>query len=63
MTLVKNNTDLRKLLVEVPNKSIIVIEDIDCSIDLTSQRNGKKTEKDEAEEQKDPKQKPEKRER
>ncbi|XP_059449949.1 AAA-ATPase ASD, mitochondrial-like [Corylus avellana] len=63
LTSVKNNTDLRKLLMEVPNKSIIVIEDIDCSIDLTGQRKGKKNEKDEAEEQKDPKQKPEKEEK
>ncbi|KAE8021623.1 hypothetical protein FH972_007497 [Carpinus fangiana] len=65
LTSVKNNTDLRKLLMEVPNKSIIVIEDIDCSLDLTGQRKktNKKKEKDEAEEKKDPKQKPEKEEK
>jgi len=64
LTSVKNNTDLRKLLMEVPNKSIIVIEDIDCSLDLTGQRKKKKKkEKDEEEEKKDPKKKPEKEEK
>ncbi|PKI46400.1 hypothetical protein CRG98_033204 [Punica granatum] len=32
---VKDNTELRKLLIETSSKSIIVIEDIDCSLDLT----------------------------
>ncbi|XP_059443268.1 AAA-ATPase At3g28580-like [Corylus avellana] len=41
---VKDNTELKRLLIETTNKSIIVIEDIDCSIDLTGQRK-KKTEK------------------
>ncbi|KAI3409403.1 AAA domain-containing protein [Psidium guajava] len=45
LTAVKDNTELRKLLIETSGKSIIVIEDIDCSIDLTGQR--KKKEKDE----------------
>ena len=49
LTAVKENTDLRKLLIETSSKSIIVIEDIDCSIDLTGQRK-KKKEKDEDEE-------------
>ncbi|KAB2613942.1 mitochondrial chaperone BCS1-B [Pyrus ussuriensis x Pyrus communis] len=31
LTSVKNNTELRKLLLETSNKSLIVIEDIDCS--------------------------------
>lgn len=35
LTAVKDNTELRKLLIETSSKSIIVIEDIDCSIDLT----------------------------
>ncbi|CAL0325389.1 unnamed protein product [Lupinus luteus] len=35
---VKDNTELRKLLIETTSKSIIVIEDIDCSLDLTGQR-------------------------
>uniref|UniRef100_A0A5B7BZH1 AAA+ ATPase domain-containing protein n=1 Tax=Davidia involucrata TaxID=16924 RepID=A0A5B7BZH1_DAVIN len=52
LTAVKDNTELRKLLIETSSKSIIVIEDIDCSMDLTGQRK-KKKEKDEDEE-KDP---------
>jgi ATP-dependent 26S proteasome regulatory subunit len=44
LTAVKDNTELRKLLIETTSKSIIVIEDIDCSLDLTGQRK-KKTEK------------------
>ncbi|KAF3785540.1 HYPER-SENSITIVITY-RELATED 4 protein [Nymphaea thermarum] len=42
LTAVKNNTDLRKLLIETSSKSIIVIEDIDCSVDLTADRKKKK---------------------
>nr|GMD49584.1 AAA-ATPase ASD, mitochondrial-like [Ipomoea batatas] len=38
LTAVKDNIDLRKLLIETSCKSIIVIEDIDCSLDLTGQR-------------------------
>ncbi|KAG8049390.1 hypothetical protein GUJ93_ZPchr0009g221 [Zizania palustris] len=38
LTAVKNNTELRKLYIETTGKSIIVIEDIDCSVDLTSKR-------------------------
>ncbi|KAK5802391.1 AAA-ATPase ASD, mitochondrial-like [Gossypium arboreum] len=45
LTAVKENTELRRLLLDTSSKSIIVIEDIDCSIDLTGQRE-KKTEKD-----------------
>jgi chaperone BCS1 len=60
LTSVKNNTELRKLLMEVSSKSIILIEDIDCSIDLTGQRKKKKKAKDDAEKKKDPTQKPEK---
>ncbi|KAM1656728.1 hypothetical protein TB2_044978 [Malus domestica] len=45
LTSVKNNTELRKLLLETSNKSLIVIEDIDCSLDLTGQRI-KKNDKD-----------------
>ncbi|KAL9335129.1 hypothetical protein Peur_072310 [Populus x canadensis] len=41
LTAVKDNTELRKLLVESTSKSIIVIEDIDCSLDLTGQRTKK----------------------
>ncbi|GKV08638.1 hypothetical protein SLEP1_g20242 [Rubroshorea leprosula] len=54
LTTVKDNTDLRRLLIETSSKSVIVIEDIDCSLDLTGQRE-KKEEKDEEEEEgKDP---------
>ncbi|KAF3444735.1 hypothetical protein FNV43_RR14428 [Rhamnella rubrinervis] len=42
LTAVKDNTDLKKLLIDTSNKSIIVIEDIDCSLDLTGQREKKK---------------------
>ncbi|KAF8013021.1 LOW QUALITY PROTEIN: hypothetical protein BT93_I1014 [Corymbia citriodora subsp. variegata] len=45
LTAVKDNTALRRLLMETSNKSIIVIEDIDCSLDLTGQR--KEAEEDE----------------
>lgn len=38
LTAVKNNTELRRLLIETSSKSIMVIEDIDCSLDLTGQR-------------------------
>lgn len=38
LTSVKDNTELRKLLTETTPKSIIVIEDIDCSLELTGQR-------------------------
>uniref|UniRef100_M1C264 ATP binding protein n=2 Tax=Solanum tuberosum TaxID=4113 RepID=M1C264_SOLTU len=34
LTAVTRNSDLRKLLVATTNKSILVIEDIDCTIDL-----------------------------
>lgn len=53
LTSVKNNSDLRKLLVDTSSKSIIVIEDIDCSLDLTGKRNKKKG-KTREEEQNDP---------
>jgi len=38
LTAVKNNTQLRKLFVLTTEKSIIVIEDIDRSVDLTGER-------------------------
>ena len=50
LTAVKENTELRKLLIETSSKSIIVIEDIDCSLDLTGQRKKKKKEKEEDDE-------------
>ncbi|KAK9077838.1 hypothetical protein SSX86_006176 [Deinandra increscens subsp. villosa] len=54
LTSVKDNTDLRKLLIETSSKSIIVIEDIDCSLDLTGQRKEKKKEEAVKEDKKDP---------
>ncbi|KAI4318784.1 hypothetical protein MLD38_032451 [Melastoma candidum] len=46
LTTVKDNSELRRLLIETTGKSIIVIEDIDCSLDLTGQRKKKKVKKD-----------------
>ncbi|KDP20620.1 hypothetical protein JCGZ_04127 [Jatropha curcas] len=55
LTTVKDNSELRKLLIETTSKSIIVIEDIDCSLDLTGQRKPKKEkDDDEKDENKDP---------
>ncbi|WCJ20846.1 P-loop containing nucleoside triphosphate hydrolases superfamily protein [Euphorbia peplus] len=55
LTTVKDNSELRKLLIETTGKSIIVIEDIDCSLDLTGQRKPNKEKKEEeGEEGKDP---------
>ncbi|KAI6671211.1 hypothetical protein NL676_006096 [Syzygium grande] len=54
LTTVKDNTELRKLLIETSTRLIIVIEDIDCSLDLTDQRKTKKQEKDHDEEKADP---------
>lgn len=47
LTAVKDNTALRKLLIETTSKSIIVIEDIDCSLDLSGNRKDKKGEESE----------------
>lgn len=46
LTAVKDNTELRKLLIDTAEKSIIVIEDIDCSLELTGQREKKKEQED-----------------
>ena len=42
LTAVRDNTALRRLLIETTSKSIIVVEDIDCSLDLTEQRKKKR---------------------
>jgi chaperone BCS1 len=42
LTSVSTNRDLRKLFIKTRGKSIIVIEDIDCSVDLTRNRNKRK---------------------
>ncbi|KAJ1688083.1 hypothetical protein LUZ63_019473 [Rhynchospora breviuscula] len=52
LTAVKTNTELRKIFIETTGKSIIVIEDIDCSLDLTNKRKEKKKEKDDEEKEK-----------
>jgi len=53
LTSVKTNTELRKLLIEIKSKSIIVFEDIDCSLDLTGKRKTKEEEDKDEEEEKD----------
>ncbi|KAJ4769576.1 P-loop containing nucleoside triphosphate hydrolases superfamily protein [Rhynchospora pubera] len=47
LTTVKSNSELRKLFIETTGKSIIVIEDIDCSLDLTGKRKGSKSKEEE----------------
>lgn len=41
LTEVQHNSELRKLLMKTSSKSIIVIEDIDCSINLNDRNKGK----------------------
>lgn len=45
LTEVQTNSNLRKLLMKTTSKSIIVIEDIDCSLELTNRSSGEKKEK------------------
>ncbi|KAJ1691893.1 hypothetical protein LUZ63_016048 [Rhynchospora breviuscula] len=54
LTAVKTNTELRKIFIETTGKSIIVVEDIDCSLDLTGKRKEKKEKNDEEEDKKLP---------
>ncbi|KAJ3705277.1 hypothetical protein LUZ61_008982 [Rhynchospora tenuis] len=50
LTAIKNNMELKKIFLETSSKSVIVIEDIDCSLNLTGKRVNKKIKgKDEAE--------------
>lgn len=46
LTSVKDNMQLKRLLIETTSKSIILIEDIDCSLDLTGKRKKKTSEDD-----------------
>ncbi|KAK4486015.1 hypothetical protein RD792_008677 [Penstemon davidsonii] len=46
LTNVRRDSDLRKLLLRTANRSILVIEDIDCSVDLPDRRKVSKTGKD-----------------
>ncbi|CAH2045048.1 unnamed protein product [Thlaspi arvense] len=50
LTTVIDNSDLKRLLLDTKGKSIIVIEDIDCSLGLTGQKRKKKEEEEEEEE-------------
>ncbi|CAA7051969.1 unnamed protein product [Microthlaspi erraticum] len=59
LTTVKDNSELKKLMLETKGKSIFVVEDIDCSLDLTGQRK-KKEEDDEDEEDEEKKKEAEK---
>ncbi|KAL5995413.1 hypothetical protein ACLOJK_025473 [Asimina triloba] len=45
LTKVSDNSELRALLIQTTNRSMIVIEDIDCSLDLTEDRAVKKANK------------------
>ncbi|XP_077244308.1 AAA-ATPase At3g50940-like [Tasmannia lanceolata] len=38
LTEIQRNTDLRKLLVSMANRSILIVEDIDCTIELQDQK-------------------------
>ncbi|KAJ1700891.1 hypothetical protein LUZ63_000670 [Rhynchospora breviuscula] len=50
LTAIKNNMELKKIFLETSSKSVIVVEDIDCSLNLTGKRVIKnKKDKDEAE--------------
>jgi len=40
LTEVNSNSDLRRLLVGMSNRSILVVEDIDCTIDLKQREEG-----------------------
>lgn len=41
LTKVTDNSELRALLIQTTNRSVIVIEDIDCSLELTGDRDSK----------------------
>ncbi|KAF6161941.1 hypothetical protein GIB67_014143 [Kingdonia uniflora] len=38
LTAVSSNSQLKKLLVNIPSKSVIIVEDIDCSLDLSGRK-------------------------
>jgi chaperone BCS1 len=42
LTEVSSNSELRKLLIQTTNRSVIVIEDIDCSVDLAERAKARK---------------------
>ncbi|OVA13027.1 AAA+ ATPase domain [Macleaya cordata] len=43
LTAVKTNSQLKKLLISTTSKSVIVVEDIDCSLDLSNRKNTNKS--------------------
>ncbi|KAL6610679.1 hypothetical protein ACP70R_040648 [Stipagrostis hirtigluma subsp. patula] len=45
LTAVNSNTDLRRLLIGMSNRSILVVEDIDCSIELKQREEGEGNDK------------------
>ncbi|KAL1223269.1 AAA-ATPase [Cardamine amara subsp. amara] len=47
LTSVRSNLELKGLMLDTKAKSIVVIEDIDCSLDLTGQRRKKKDDEEE----------------
>ncbi|CAJ2650906.1 unnamed protein product [Trifolium pratense] len=53
LTNVKTNAELRKLLIGITSKSVVVIEDIDCSLDLTGERKTDSGNEKDKEEKKD----------
>ncbi|KAA8515735.1 hypothetical protein F0562_018654 [Nyssa sinensis] len=53
LTKVSDNSELRALLIQTTNRSIIVIEDIDCSVDLTADRVLSKMRKSSSQHEKD----------
>ncbi|KAF8013026.1 hypothetical protein BT93_I1019 [Corymbia citriodora subsp. variegata] len=63
LTAVKDNTELKKLMIETSSKSIVMIEDIDCSLDLTGQRKKKEKDDDDDDETDNPVKKMEKEEK
>ncbi|KAM0850311.1 hypothetical protein ACQ4PT_053164 [Festuca glaucescens] len=46
LTSIDSNTELRKLFIQTKSKSVIVIEDIDCSLDITGARSKEKDSED-----------------
>ncbi|KAL0456407.1 UNVERIFIED_CONTAM: AAA-ATPase [Sesamum latifolium] len=53
LTAVKDNTELRKLMIEISKRAIVVIEDIDCSLDITGKRPASSTDEKDNDHEKD----------
>ncbi|KAL0456405.1 UNVERIFIED_CONTAM: AAA-ATPase [Sesamum latifolium] len=53
LTAVKDNTELRKLMIEISKRAIVVIEDIDCSLDITGKRRASTTDEKDNDHEKD----------